>query len=565
MRTLAPAAVALLLLAGCLSGGPDAPDLPLEPEQDPAWAVDALFLGANPEDTAHVPDHDHADREIHQGFSTPNFELLGHDPLPSDYFSGSSAGTAWCGDVAAPGERRLAVVHSFSTDVALTVLDVTDPRQPQRVGELVLPYDFTYDVAIFADSRYAVIAGNPDLATEGGGFEARRQANGEPLVAPKPDGMLPFRATWRDACGNERDATGPADEIPHGYSAILVDLADPQAPVVADFYEYPGGRNVHSISTAMVDGTRFVATSGLGALPCTLPSVSGQPVANPVPCEPAIPRYGNLLSHFDFLTVEETAAGARLVVHNVYTPTDQAHLDPSLVYLSNGHTDATIQQHPVTGDVLAYLADWDGGLHIVRLDDVGQTTPIASWGLAPGGDNSQMTGNVHSVRPVDGLRDGRQLLLVGQEVVGRPSARPTGQVAVLDVTDPTAPARLAKWTLPVDVLWGPSEGLLFSTHYPVLTNDTLFVALYHGGVWAADFRSEHWPELPSIGVYLPSGEPAGEPYAPSPAPEVLEALSLGGDDLLIFDGNSGAYTLRFTGVHPDVPPAMPWPDNPWIG
>jgi hypothetical protein len=543
--------VAAALLSGCASSGPD-DGQPVQPVQSPAWATDAIFLGADPEATDFVPDHDHSDPLLHKGLSTPNFELLGHDPLLSSYYR-ASAGTAWCGDVAKEGARRLAVVHSFSTDVALTVIDVTDPTQPSMVGELVLPYDFTYDVAIFEDGKYAVIAGNPDLATD-------------PPEGWLASGNLPWAGVWRDACANERPMQGPADGLPHGYSAILVDLTDPSAPFVADFYEYPGGRNVHSISTATIDGVRYVATSGLGAVPCTLPSVSGQPVPNPVPCEPAIPRYGNLLSHYDFLTVEETPAGAKLVVHNVYTPTDQAHLDPSMLYLSNGHTDATLEKHPVTGDILAYLADWDGGLHIVRLDDRGDTTPVASWGLAPGGDNSQMTGNVHSVRPVAGLtEDGRHLLLVGQEVVGRPAGRPTGQVAILDVTDPAVPERLAKWTLPVDVSWSPAEGLLFSTHYPVLANGTLFVSLYHAGVWAADFSKENWPDLPSIGVYLPDQEPAGEVHAASPAPEVLEVLHLGGDDLLVFDGNSGAYTLRWHGIHLDVPPAMPWPEDPWMG
>lgn len=569
MRTaLASLLVAALLLAGCASDGDGGPDpATAEPVADPAWALNAIFLGADPADTDFVPDHDHNDRELHKGLSTPNFELLGHDPLLSEYFR-SSAGTAWCGDVAAEGDRRLAVVHSFSTDVALSVIDVTDPRTPLMVGELVLPFDFTYDVAIFEDSRYAVIAGNPDLANDqpptalGLAFPPLP----DPAAAALPP--IPFSATWRDACGEERPVrlAGPADQLPHGYSAILVDLADPANPVVADFYEYPGGRNVHSISTAMVDGTRYVATSGLGAVPCTLPSVNGQPVPNPVPCEPMVPRYGNLMSHFDVLTVEETPAGARLVLDNLIIPSDQAHLDPSLLYLSNGHTDATIEQHPVTGDTLAYLADWDGGLHIVRLDDTMQSTPIASWGLAPGGDNTQMTGNVHSVRPVPGLReDGKHLLLVGQEVVGRPSGRPTGQVAILDVTDPSVPERVAKWTLPVDVQWSPAQGLLFSTHYPVLAGDTLFVSMYHAGVWAADFSKARWPDLPSIGVYLPDQEPAGDPYAASPAPEVLETLWLGGDDLLVFDGNSGAYTLRFHGVRPDVPPAAPWPENPWMG
>src|SRR5688572_11308760 len=223
---LAVVLVALTLVAGCSSS--EEPEPVPDPVRSPQWATDAIFLGADPESTDFVPDHDHNDRAIHQGYSTPNFELLGHDPLLSSYYR-ASAGTAWCGDVAKASERRLAVVHSFSTDVALTVIDVTDPKLPTMVGELVLPYDFTYDVAIFEDGKYAVIAGNPDLASDP---PPTRLANGD----------LPWSGAWRDACGSIRPVQGPADGLPHGYSAILVDLTDPSAPFVADFYEYPGGR-----------------------------------------------------------------------------------------------------------------------------------------------------------------------------------------------------------------------------------------------------------------------------------------------------------------------------------
>jgi hypothetical protein len=561
LRSLLP--VLALVLAGCAStSGPD--DSIPAPIVDPDWAVAAIFgKGVDPDDTDRIPDHDHEDRELHMGLSTPNFEVLGHDPLPSDYFNGA-AGTTYCGDASSEGERKLAVVHSFATDVALIVIDVTDHAKPTRLGELVLPYDFTYDVAIFADGKYAVLAGNPDLKVDGEGPPADDFAA---LFTPPAEGRVPFHPVWRDACGNERTMQAPTDSIPHGYSAILVDLSDPMTPTVADFYEYPAGRNVHSISTAIIDGMHYVATSGLMAVPCTLPSISGNPspVSNPIPCEPQVPRFGNALSHFDILTVNETPAGARLVLHEIYTPTDQTHLDPSLLYLSNGHTDATIEKHPVTNQTLAYLADWDGGLHIIRLDGVGQASPVASWGAAPGGDTTQMKGHIHSVVPVAGLREGKHLLVVGQEVIGRPAGRPSGQVAILDITNPGTPLRVAKWTLPVDVAWGPALGEAYSTHYPILVNDTLFTAMYHAGVWAADFSKASRPDLPSVGAFLPDGETAGDPYAGGMVPEVLEVLSLGGNDLLIFDGTSGAYTVRWHGPSADVPPAAPWADNPWIG
>src|SRR5687768_8178132 len=188
-KALPPLLVASLLLAGCSSKGGDG-GAAAEPVRDPDWAQRAIFLGADPEATDFVPDHDHLDPTLHAGLSTPNFELLGHDPLLSDYYR-SSAGASWCGDVAREGDRRLAVVHSFSTDVAMSVIDVTDPALPTMVGELVLPYDFTYDVAIFEDGRYAVIAGNPDLASD-------------PPPTLLAGGRLPWAGTWRDACGTER-------------------------------------------------------------------------------------------------------------------------------------------------------------------------------------------------------------------------------------------------------------------------------------------------------------------------------------------------------------------------
>lgn len=541
MRVVVVALLVGALFAGCLSEDqPPAPSVVREPD----WATRAIFAGPDPELTLHVADHDHGNASIHVGLSSPNVKVLGHDPLHSPYYD-ATAGTAFCGDVAERRDRHIAVVHSFGTDVALQVLDVTNRSQPVLISELVLPYSFTYDVAVFADGAYAVIAGNPDLASD-----------------TLPGALVPFVPTVRNACGQE-PAQSNVDYIPYGYAAILVDLTTPENPRVADFYEYPGGRNVHSISTAMVDGIRYVATSGLGAVPCNVPSFPGSPLPS-TPCV-NVPRYGNLLSHFDFLTVEETPIGARFAPYMVYTPMSQTNLDPSLLYLGNGHTDATIQKHNVTGQTLAYLADWDGGLHIVRLDGPGQITPVTTWGAAPGDDPTQMRGNVHSAVPLDGLRDGRHYTLTGQEVVGRPGGRPTGQIVLLDTTTPSQPIARARWTLPVDVMWTPAEGLLFSTHYPILVDDTLYVAMYHAGVWAVDASRDNWPDLPSIGVYIPDAAPSGQLRAASPAPEVLQVLHLGDDVLLVFDANGGATTVQFDRNDARVPRAAPWSDNPWMG
>jgi hypothetical protein len=559
VRVLALAAV-LLFVAGCVgpstssSNGPSGP-VPA-PSKDPAWAVKAIFAGEDPLDNDRAPQHDHTNRTLHKGLSTPNFQVLGHNGIVSGYFE-QPAGTYYCGDVSS-GPRQIAVVHSFQTDVAIEVLDVTNRSDVKVLGELVLPYVFTYDAAIFSDASYAVIAGNPDLASDKPPIAALREQ-------AEKTGKVPFQPMWRTQCGTFALKSN-VDSIPYGYSAILVDLKDPTNPTVASFYEYPGGRNVHSISTAIIDGTHYVVTSGLMAIPCTLPGVTGNPVANPIPCEPQVPRFGNLLSHFDFLTVTDLGGvRAQLTPYLVYTPTDQTHLDPSLLYLSNGHTDATLEKHPVTGQLIAYLADWDGGLHIIRLDGPQQATALADWGQAPGGDPTQMKGHIHSAYPVPGLRDGKHYVVVGQEVVGRPAGRSSGQIDILDVTNPSVVIRGAKWTLPIDVQWPPSQGEMFSTHYPILVNDTLYVSLYHGGVWAADAGKKNWPDLPSIGVFVPDADPAGGVFHGGPTPEVLEVLSLGDGNILVFDGTTGAYTVHFSGPDARVPPVAPWPDNDWIG
>ncbi|MEA3190836.1 MAG: hypothetical protein QOD77_1418 [Thermoplasmata archaeon] len=572
MRAALALLLVLPLLAGCVSDDDQAVQPNPEPQRAPDWAARAIFLGADPADTDGFPDHDHHNRTLHKGVSTPNFEVVGHAASDSAYYQGNAPGTGYCGDVSQHNgtSRQLAVSHSLLSDVGLSVYDVADRTAPVLLGELVLPLAFTYDAAIFEDGRYAVIAANPDAGLEQ-----------DPAVPP-----VPLTMSWRDACtGTERPVGSNVDYTPYGYSAILVDLADPSNPTVADFYEYPGGRNVHSISATTIDGIRYVATSGLGAVPCTVPSVPGLPqppppvppvAAPPCPNMVQVPRYGNLLSHYDFLTVEETASApdarlqARLVPFAVYTPSDQTHIDPSLLYLSNGHTDATLQKHPVTGQVIGYLADWDGGLHTIRLQKAaaevpdglpGQAIPLGSWGAAPGDDPTQNRGNIHSAKPIAGLRDGHHYTLTGQEVVGRPGGRPTGQIVLLDTTNPAVPYPKARWTLPIDVQWPGSLGLAFSTHYPILVEDTLFVAMYHGGVWAADASQENWPDLPSLGVFIPDADVVGTPAHASLAPEVLEVLDLGDGHLLVFDGDSGAYVVKFTGRHPDVPPAMAWDET----
>ncbi|HWH07665.1 MAG TPA: hypothetical protein VNX21_00600, partial [Candidatus Thermoplasmatota archaeon] len=118
-----------LALAGCVTpaaqdglGSSAAP-------VDASWAVRAL---------PHGDDHDHFDIAQHQGLSTPNFRVVGWDPLVVDA-KGQTAGGYLCGETATTEDgRQLAVVNSFVTDVVFVVMDVTEPAAPRKVGEFVL-------------------------------------------------------------------------------------------------------------------------------------------------------------------------------------------------------------------------------------------------------------------------------------------------------------------------------------------------------------------------------------------------------------------------------------------
>lgn len=530
MRFLATLLI-LTALAGCIGSDDPEPVPDPEPEPEPAiepnWARAAIYGHDHALQEPGAPvAHDHSDRSLHQDLTTPNFRVLGHAPLGTDHH-GQSAGGYYCGEVGG-ADQRLAVVNSFTSEVAVVVLDVTDPEDPHKLGELVLPNTQIYDAAITDDGQFAVLATSP--------------------LAPitHEDSTTPtYRETpiWRDACGHETQ--GPEDVLPFVSGTLLVDIRDPTAPDIEDFVPSPA-IGPHSVSTTEVDGTRYVVSSTT--------------------------NLAYTASYFSIYTVEELLGQGKLLPYGVHTahyvgpvgdPTDVV----GAIALLNGHVDGTISKNPATGETLAYLANWDGGLITVRLDGPGQLTVLSTWGQRNGDLPADATGVIHSAQPLPELWNDRAIVITGQEVggnIGGPSPRSTGQMVILDMSDPAAPEPLARWTIPVDFSW--SGNLHFSTHYPAMVNDTLFVATYHGGLWAADASPEQWPDLPSLGVFIPAGEPAGGSAATDTAyaPYVLDVLAEPEGHLVVFDSTSGAYTVVFD---PDagVQPAAPWGDNPFIG
>ena len=501
-----------LVAAGCVtSPNGDGQDGDGIDPTDVSWAARAV-----PSDDAHA----HDDPAQHANLSTPNFQVVGWDPLVSDAF-GATPGGFFCGGAGTTAEgRKLAVVHSYHdhTDVAFVVVDVTDPRAPAKVGEYILERSHIYDATVSLDGRFVVLGANPEIPSL-------------PIVGA----VQVVQPKWRDACTGVLRAAGPEQALPLSPGVILVDLADPTNPVFADFAPTPalGPHSVHAGKVA--DANVFLAS---------------------------ITNLEHQASYFQFYGVTELpVVGPKLTLLSTYQgpPGPQSN-----VPLVNGHVDGYIAKHPLTGQTLAYLANWDAGMIILDISNPRVPIEVATWGGASegfggapvtfGDDN---LGGIHGTYPLPVTWNDRHYTFAGQELVGRPDNRPTGWIFVIDTTDPANPTEVGRWTLPVDVKW--SESLEFSTHYFVVVNRTLFVSMYHGGVWAVDVSDDALEQPRAVGVWIPdrvSPQPPGPEGRLSTSDMVLDVIALEDGTLLSFGSRSGAYLLRYDESRPmPAPPA----------
>jgi hypothetical protein len=554
MRARPVAALALLAVllpfAGCLSGdpsavGPDGRDSKGNLVFRADWAEHALPYS----------DHDHFDPAQHRGLSTPNFIERGWDPLISEYY-GRSAGGYLCGDSVDTGDRKLAVVHGISTDIAFELVDVTDADAPVLLGEFVMPRAASRDVALTPDGTHVAIAiSTPDPAEqnyyaaastastpeelaleESGTAYWRAPCNEGPVPVTTPQALATLLAAATGAypdlsatAPNPLVPAGPEQEAPWPPGVMLVSITNPKAPTLSGYYALPV-LGAHSVYAGDLQGRTLVIA--------------------------AVTNLVAAVSNFWFFEVTEQG----LILLSQYTE----RADTAGLPLINGHNDAVVQEHPITGQPLAYLANWHQGVTILDLTDPRLPVRLSNWHDSPGLGNSDLvqdgSGNVHEAIPIPGLWGGRHYMIVGQEILDHPASTPSGLVHVIDTTDPSTPKAVAVWTLPVDVEWDSSA--VFSTHYVSVYNYTVFVAHYHAGVWAVDLSGladgvvdEEDKHPPAIGVYVPSN------VSPKPPPDgaydwtptIMDANSLGNGDLVVWDCTSGIYIVTFLDNEPAPP------------
>lgn len=509
------------LMAGCIG------DLGEDTDTTPGDATGGAWYEAA---LPHGDDHDHNDRAQHANLTTPNFDVVGYNPLFSPYYD-APAGSYFCGDAKPTRtDRTLAVVESRS-DVAFAIADVTDPEDPQWMGEFVMETTHVYDLAVAPDGEHVL------LVTSGLRDEALPET---PLSRSEAPSMM-----WHSACN---DAPVPVtssmheDPVPRPMSLLLVSIQDPEQPEIIE--QRPISGNGHSVFTETIDGDDWVLVTTS---------------RTPSPTNPPLISH-NTVSAYEFYHLQEAPHGATLEHLSTYKPPPHDQTDLSLG--PRGH-DAWMNKHPGTGEVYAYLS---GGDRFTILDMSQPRLPqeLSSWHPTGEGTAAQ-TGLLHSAYPLDTLRNDRHFTLIGPEHHERPDPYPSGLIWALDTTDPTDPYVVAAWTLPVDVEWDGTY--MFSNHYFTAHEDTLFVSQYHGGMWAVDLAPlGQTPEttddlalLDSVGVFIPDRDPPQEPAVEQRwTPTLEEALAMPDGTIVTFDGNAGLYTVTFDATNP-MPTPSPWP------
>ncbi len=254
---------------------------------------------------------------------------------------------------------------------------------------------------------------------------------------------------------------------------------------------------------------------------------------------------GNYVSAARFVDLGETA---QLVDVGKYTHTETYDED-----VRSFPHDVIMEEHPVTGQHVAYISHWDGGHVTVDWSDPAapmlldlDTTMEPSGALA-----------THWFAPEPRVREDGRLIAWSAPEIGALDTD-AGATRAFDVTDPGQIEQIAAWMLPGEV-WIP-EAYIFSGHItiPDMDRGLLAVSHYHAGVWILDITDPEDPR--ELGYYIPHTDPQ-EPYdgpiwwkKPNFNPDgFLPAVyqARWHDDLLfVSERGTGLYVLEYTGPVP---------------
>lgn len=381
---------------------------------------------------------------------------------------GSAYGVGTVNELAVNGNHVF--VSRSNPEGGFAIVDLSDPRAPEVVG---------------------------DFRSEGGGD-----------VEVTSDGLYALLATQRTLPG-QQTTDNATNRAPRG--VYVVDVADKAAPTLSSFLPLPTN-GPHTIHYWRVSPQLEIVTLQTYDLLTTY----GVPVDQVLPVTQRI-----------YLTqLVRTDQGARLEPLGVY----QVPALPQQDALVFPH-DAFIERHPLTEQLLMYVAYWDGGLRVVDLADPTMPQEIASFLDFTPSALVQM----HDARTFPALFNGTQhVTAVGPEIVTAPEA---GQITFLNTTDPADPQKLGWWSIPGNLT--VDQPFLFSPHvFDTNAQGMLVIGHNHGGVWLIDASDP--TNATSVGFYQPHEVREGFSGV---QPSVWGARFLGGY-IVATDGPTGLYVLE---------------------
>lgn len=489
MRAL-PVAVTVLLLAGCLSFGDERPDFDGE-EQRLLAQVSPLLV------QDHGTERGHAEAASHAG--AYNVELVGyHNGMPGSGQDPNDLppGATYNELVVTPHYAYLARGSADGSVGGFTILSHKDAQNPGAlafVGEFdALPGS---DLEVNADETLAF-------------FATQRNT---------PQQML--------AGGQASQAASAL--LPRGI--LVVDISDKKAPSLESFTPLPVN-GPHTI-TYWSDGTNqyvIACTYDLITDPTTGALVASVPVTQRV-----------------IVFQVQRVAGSGFQSPWTLVPISQFQLTDSApagkLYFPH---DTRVQEHPTYnggGTNLLYVAYWDKGVRILDFSDPMNLREIGFFTeFGPTSLN-----NIHLAQAFDEPigKQKRHITVAEPEIPAAPDE--TGQITVLDTSDPTNPVQLGYWRLPN----GTSDQLGvtafdFSPHNFDLWDGKIALAHNHAGVWVIDVGDDENLAAPkSVGYYMPAKP---RENSPAPQPMVWGVFEEGGL-LWASDAATGLYVLRYTG------------------
>jgi hypothetical protein len=194
--------------------------------------------------------------------------------------------------------------------------------------------------------------------------------------------------------------------------------------------------------------------------------------------------------------------------------------------------DLYVAQHPVTGQQVLYVANWEAGLALVDVTDPTQPRLLGAYDdPAPA-----IHLNVHTVKPHPGLLAGKQITVAAPEPLG--PAESDAPVRVLDTTDPERVVQLGTWRLETTT----PEPYSFSPHDFALADGKLYLSYFHAGVWVLDLADPAHPK--PIAFAMPHERSAAVQAGMAHYVPRAETAALHGGLVWVSDMESGLYLYR---------------------